>query len=614
MNKLKKLLMFVMIVGILFICDKKVQAITYSASSNIQIFAGTSWSYTMANTDRWIGTVNGNKKGNKYVKDYCTVTISGKTLKITAVAASKLPSNTVKQQVYIYSGNTTGSKAHGVRIITVTIRKGTLPSLAASFITHSTSSSTVTAANNKNGYIYLYKGDSCKIKMNTNGTVDSRIWSYSGTSGGLTISNTGSQETTISTNKNGTYTLTARITTKYSKNGQHSIVDQSLSGSVNIYVIEKPSINFTCNGNIVSSLTLNKGETKAFSYSIGQLNTNATCTVTPKVNDNSNNYISVSNDTSTGNCKVTTKDAFTQNTTAYITLTLIINSGDAVSNTNGAQIINKTIPVKLSNYYQITSVRFYSTEKNVIIGNKLFQNPVIEPADKDVKDGYTWKSSNPSIATVDANGIITTHNIGSSVITATTTDGGNISASYTVNVISTPPSIYQFKESSSGLNVYWNQLNNIASYELYRSSSLNGEYTKIATVKSNFYTDTSALYNKKYYYKISAIPTQGTQYASELSAPKSVQHVLMTPSIKKVKKIGKKRISVTISSTKYDGFIVYMGNKKKTKKAVNIIKGNKCALSIKPKKKKYIRVRAYIMQNNKRIFSSYSKAKKVKIK
>lgn len=51
-----------------------------------------------------------------------------------------------------------------------------------------------------------------------------------------------------------------------------------------------------------------------------------------------------------------------------------------------------------------------------------------------------WKSDNEAIATVDANGVVTAHEVGVATITATTTDGTNLSASCIVNVIHTQAS------------------------------------------------------------------------------------------------------------------------------------------------------------------------------
>ncbi len=46
-----------------------------------------------------------------------------------------------------------------------------------------------------------------------------------------------------------------------------------------------------------------------------------------------------------------------------------------------------------------------------------------------------WASNNPSIATVDSNGLVTTHGIGTATITAVTTDGSNLSTSCTVTLL-----------------------------------------------------------------------------------------------------------------------------------------------------------------------------------
>ena len=46
-----------------------------------------------------------------------------------------------------------------------------------------------------------------------------------------------------------------------------------------------------------------------------------------------------------------------------------------------------------------------------------------------------WASNNPSVATVDSNGLVTTHSVGTATITANTTDGSNLSTSCTVTLL-----------------------------------------------------------------------------------------------------------------------------------------------------------------------------------
>ena len=46
-----------------------------------------------------------------------------------------------------------------------------------------------------------------------------------------------------------------------------------------------------------------------------------------------------------------------------------------------------------------------------------------------------WASNNPSVATVNSNGLVTTHSVGTATITASTTDGSNLSTSCTVTLL-----------------------------------------------------------------------------------------------------------------------------------------------------------------------------------
>ena len=60
----------------------------------------------------------------------------------------------------------------------------------------------------------------------------------------------------------------------------------------------------------------------------------------------------------------------------------------------------------------------------------------ILPETTTIKD-VVWSSSDESVATVE-NGVVTAHKVGTAIITATTTDGSNLSASCSVEVVATP--------------------------------------------------------------------------------------------------------------------------------------------------------------------------------
>ncbi|KAK3604987.1 hypothetical protein CHS0354_000652 [Potamilus streckersoni] len=83
---------------------------------------------------------------------------------------------------------------------------------------------------------------------------------------------------------------------------------------------------------------------------------------------------------------------------------------------------------------KIASISFDKTSSHATLIGKTTQLIVtVLPADAPNKT-LIWTSSNEAVATVDANGLITTLAAGDATITATSTDGSNKSASVTVNV------------------------------------------------------------------------------------------------------------------------------------------------------------------------------------
>ena len=76
-----------------------------------------------------------------------------------------------------------------------------------------------------------------------------------------------------------------------------------------------------------------------------------------------------------------------------------------------------------------TTATLKATETLTLVATVLPENAT----DKSV----TWKSSNEAVATVDANGLVTAIGVGETTITATTTDGSNLTASCKVTVVPT---------------------------------------------------------------------------------------------------------------------------------------------------------------------------------
>jgi fibronectin type 3 domain-containing protein/putative cell wall-binding protein len=77
--------------------------------------------------------------------------------------------------------------------------------------------------------------------------------------------------------------------------------------------------------------------------------------------------------------------------------------------------------------------------------------------------------------------------------------------------------------------VSWNSVANAQKYEVYRSESETGTYTKIATVEESTYTDTKASSGKVYYYKVKATSEIYTDLNSALSNAVSAGVTLEIP-------------------------------------------------------------------------------------
>ena len=82
---------------------------------------------------------------------------------------------------------------------------------------------------------------------------------------------------------------------------------------------------------------------------------------------------------------------------------------------------------------QVESLTFDAGEKTIGIGETFMLVPVVKP--EGASPRLTWKSSDPAVAYVDGNGRVEGFKTGTALITATTTDGSNLTATCRVTVI-----------------------------------------------------------------------------------------------------------------------------------------------------------------------------------
>ena len=81
----------------------------------------------------------------------------------------------------------------------------------------------------------------------------------------------------------------------------------------------------------------------------------------------------------------------------------------------------------------ITNITLNKTATSLLVGDSETLTATITPSGV-INKTLTWSSSNTSVATVDQNGKVTAKAVGNATITATTTDGTNLSASCEVTV------------------------------------------------------------------------------------------------------------------------------------------------------------------------------------
>ena len=134
-----------------------------------------------------------------------------------------------------------------------------------------------------------------------------------------------------------------------------------------------------------------------------------------------------------------------------------------------------------------TSIVLDKTEVSLEVAETTMLTATVLPETATNKS-VTWTSSNEAVATVDANGVVTAVALGEAVITATTTDGSDLSASCQVTVVPTlavsievtPNSVEAEENSEVQLSV--NILPENATYKSVEWSSSNDA---IASVNAN---------------------------------------------------------------------------------------------------------------------------------
>lgn len=253
-------------------------------------------------------------------------------------------------------------------------------------------------------------------------------------------------------------------------------------------------------------------------------------------------------------------------------------------------------------------------DKTVTMGlNQTRQLQVkITPSDTTNKN-VQWTSSNNSVATVDSNGVVTSKNSGSTIITATTHNG--LKTEFFIEV-ETP--VTNITLNSNEIN-----LNPGGTFKLDAtvnpSNASNKNIKWISANESIATVDQSG--------NVTA-DVAGTTYISAVSADGKVvatctvnvsKPVVTKPAKVKIKSAKKKGKKVTLKWKKISdaaGYVVYMktnSGKFKAVKTVKKAKKVKAVISLKKGNKYSFKIRAYKLDEETNVYGAYSKIKKVKM-
>ncbi len=269
----------------------------------------------------------------------------------------------------------------------------------------------------------------------------------------------------------------------------------------------------------------------------------------------------------------------------------------------------------VSNIVAVNKITTSKKSVSLVNGNSTTVTATVAPANA-TNQNLKWTSANTKIATV-SNGKIIAKAPGTTTITVAATDDSNVKTTIQVTVKCKTPSVSLVSKTNS-VGLKWTAVAGASKYEVYRSTSKTGTYTKLGTTTKTTYTDAKATAGKTYYYKVKTIG-KTSALNSSLSAAKSA----VVP--KKVTTLKKKSAKAKATKLAYSkvksatGYEIYRSTKKSSgyKKVATVKKYTTNTYTDKTTKKGktyYYKIRTYKTIGKIKLYSNYSKVLKVKVK
>ena len=167
------------------------------------------------------------------------------------------------------------------------------------------------------------------------------------------------------------------------------------------------------------------------------------------------------------------------------------------------------------------------------------------------------------------------------------------------------------KQTTKEIQLSWKADSLADSYRVYRYNSKKKRWTRIGTVNGTSYTDKKRKAGEKYQYRVEAVNESGTGEASAVlkTAAKPAKPVL------KLQKKGNGKVKLSWKKVNADKIEIFYKIGKKKYRKLKLVSAKKTSLltgKLKKGKTYYFRVRAYT-KNGKKVYGSYSKARKIVI-
>lgn len=185
---------------------------------------------------------------------------------------------------------------------------------------------------------------------------------------------------------------------------------------------------------------------------------------------------------------------------------------------------------------KVSSITLNATSKTLYNGKSTTLKATVFPTNATNKS-LTWKSSNTKVATVDKNGKVKALKVGNAIITATSTDGSNVSAQCKIKVVQR---VTKIKLNKSIIN-----LSKKGKTAKLKATVLpNNAYNKSVTWKSNNTKVVTVDKNGK----VKATTNKGTTYVNAIAKDDSkIRTRVLVVVGEKVKKITLNKTSVTLN-------------------------------------------------------------------